>query len=235
MKVDWEKLQVGDSTMRVLACVPDEGRAPAVIVCMHAPGLDNFMEEIGRRLAKAGYAAYAPDFYHRQGDTGEGPLERLARLRDTELEIDLAAVHGHALAQGHQRIAVIGFCMGGRIALIGASVLADLDATVSFYGGFVRDAWGEGDTPLVRATRIECPTLLIGGALDSNPSPDDIAELSQVLQDRGHTPEVEIYDDVGHAFLNFNRPDYKAQPAARAWQQCERFLARHMRGPRLTV
>ena len=228
MNCEWIDVDVRGSAMPVLACSPGASAAPAVILCMHAPGVDSFMEEIARRLADAGYAAYAPDFYHAQGETGEDPLKRMGRLRDAELQADLAETLSLVHSRGHGRTAVVGFCMGGRIALIAASALTALDAVVSFYGGFIRESWGEGETPLARASSIACPACLIGGALDSNPSPNDIADLSRTLGEQGNTPEVEIYEDVGHAFLNFNRPGYREEIAMRAWRQCERFLERHL-------
>ena len=214
--------------MPVLSHLPDSLGAPAVIVCMHAPGIDEFIEDILRRLAAAGFAAYAPDLYHRQEDQSADPMTRLSRLRDAELEVDLTAAHEYAMQQGHGGVGMIGFCMGGRIALIGASVTAPLAAAVSFYGGFIRDAWGPGRPPIERVDSIRCPMMVIGGALDSNPSPQDIADLSKALQDAGKVHEVESYEGVGHAFLNFNRPGYQEDTAMRAWQSCERFLKRYL-------
>lgn len=216
--------------MNLLVELPQaQTAAPAVIICMHAPGLDNFIGEIGRRLAAQGFAAYAPDFYHRQEDASADPLVRLGKLKDAELETDLAAVHAHILRQGHAGIGVLGFCMGGRIALIGASMLSALDATVSFYGGFIRESWGPGRAPIERVDSIGCPVLMVGGELDTNPSPKDIQDLSAAFEAAGKAHQVRMYEGVGHAFLNFNRSGYQEEKAMRAWAECEAFLGAHLR------
>ena len=226
---EWIQLEVNaGAQMPVLGYLTDQPRSPAVIVCMHAPGVDDFIEEILRRLTDAGFAAYAPDLYHRQEDQSADPMTRLSRLRDTELEADLTAVHQFAIRQGHAKIGIIGFCMGGRIALIGASVTEPLAAAVSFYGGFIRDSWGPGAPPIERVDSIDCPLLIIGGLLDTNPSPQDIEDLSNAFHDADKVHEVEMYEGVGHAFLNFNRPGYQEDTAMRAWQSCEQFLKQRL-------
>lgn len=229
MMPEWTHIEVGArGQMPTLGHLPDSLGAPAVIVCMHAPGIDEFIEEILRRLAGAGFAAYAPDLYHRQEDSSADPMTRLSLLTDAELQADLSGVHEYVLRQGHVGVGIIGFCMGGRIALIGASVLAPLAAAVSFYGGFVRDSWGLGAPPIERVDSIDCPLLMIGGSLDTNPSPQDIEDLSNALDDADKVYEVEMYEGVGHAFLNFSRPGYQEDTAMRAWQSCERFLKQHL-------
>ena len=233
MNLNWTTIDVDGAPMKVRGCVTEQADAPAVILYMHAPGVDRFMEAMAQRLAQAGYAAYVPDLYYRQGQSEEGPLERMGRLRDAELEADVAAVQRHVADRGHRRIAAAGFCMGGRIALIAASVLPSLDAVVSFYGGFIRESWGEGAPPIARAASITCPAFLIGGKEDTNPSPDDITALSNALDAEGNPPQVSVFDDVGHAFLNFSRPGYRDDIAMRAWREFERFLSIHLRGASL--
>ncbi len=228
MKREWIAVEVsGGAQMPVLGILPDEASGSAVVVCMHAPGVDDFIEEIGCRLAEAGFAAYAPDLYHRQQDPSADPMTRLSRLQDAELEADLRAIHLYSTQQGHAKIGIIGFCMGGRIALIGASVAKPLAVAVSFYGGFIRDAWGLGRPPIARVDAMDCPLLVIGGTLDANPSPQDLKDLSTALDEAGKPHELEMYEGVGHAFLNFNRPGYQEDKAMQAWQSCERFLKRH--------
>lgn len=229
MNKEMRSIDTDAGSMDVLVNLPgDQAVAPAVIICMHAPGLDDFIEEIAHRLAAQGFASYAPDFYHRQADPSPDPLVRLSNLKDSELEVDLAAVHAHISRQGHPGIGVVGFCMGGRIALIAAASLSPLSATVSFYGGFIRESWGPGSPPIERIDLIQCPVLLIGGGLDTNPSPKDIQDLSAALEGEGKQHQVSMYEGVGHAFLNFNRPGYQIDPAARAWGECEAFLKNHL-------
>ena len=230
MNVAWTRVDVDGTAMHMLRSVPKQAESPAVILCMHAPGIDEFMEAMAQRLASAGFAAYVPDLYYRQGVSEDGPLERMGRLRDAELEVDLAATERHVANQGHRHIAVAGFCMGGRIALIAASVLPSLAAAVSFYGGFTRESWGEGKSVFERASMITCPVCLIGGADDTNPSNDDVLQLARELDIHGNAPKAVIYDGVGHAFLNPKRPGYREDVAMRAWTMFEEFLKTQLTG-----
>ena len=116
--------------MRIHTELPDGvAEAPGVVVVMHGPGLDRFVEDRVRALARAGYAAAAPDLYHRQPADGAEPTEmaailaRIAKLRDDEIlaDIDAAVAHLRGLARPRVTgLAVLGFCMGGRITYLAA-------------------------------------------------------------------------------------------------------------------
>ena len=90
-------LDVAGLAMDAFAADPEgAGPHPGVVVIIHAPGLDAFTEEMARRLAAAGYAALAPQLYHRQDlSTDETGLERMAKLRDDELIADVNACVEH--------------------------------------------------------------------------------------------------------------------------------------------
>ncbi|HET6802171.1 MAG TPA: dienelactone hydrolase family protein, partial [Casimicrobiaceae bacterium] len=121
-----------------------------VVVIMEAFGLNAFVKGVCERFARAGYMALAPDIYH--GDTFEYSDRERAIARVNEVDDDVAmrevgAALDMLVAQGARdgRLAVIGFCMGGRLAFLANAVHgARLAASVSFYGGGIAPAVPRG-------------------------------------------------------------------------------------------
>ncbi len=218
--------------MRTFVGLPSgPGPAPGVVICMHAPGVDGFICKIADRLAEVGFAAIAPDLYHRQSQPDLNPLERMTLLQDVQVLRDLDAAATHLRGRGEvdaDRLAVIGFCMGGRLSYLLASHDPALRASVVFYGGNIMRPWGEGEAPFERTDRIGCPVLGLFGREDANPSPDDVAKIDAELTRHGKAHEFVSYDGAGHAFLNDARPSYRAEAAENAWARCVAWLARYV-------
>ena len=243
----WIELTVDASTMRSLVAMPPgaadatggtPGTAvPGVVLCMHAPGIDDFMKDIAGRLAGAGFAAIVPDLYHRQDPAnGDGPLQRMGRLRDDELFRDLAAATAALRMTGQvvlRGVSVVGFCMGGRIAWLQAARDASLNTAVCFYAGSIDAAWSDdpaAPTPLQRGEHIAVPVLGLFGAEDTNPGPPHMAAMSEVLQRAGVPHDLRAYPGCGHAFLNFQRPTFREDAARDAWARCIDWLQRYGMG-----
>jgi len=126
--------------MRIYSKSPaGAAQAPGIVVIMHGPGLDKFIEDRVDDLAHHGYAAAAPDLYHRQPEDGADMMARIGRLRDKEIIADADATIAHLRALKDVRVtdlAVLGFCMGGRISyLLAGARPAAWRATGVFYGG----------------------------------------------------------------------------------------------------
>ena len=218
--------------MRCYQALPAAEIAPGVLVCMHAPGVNAFVTAMVNRLAEAGFAAIAPDLYHRQDQPAATPLEAMNRLRDSEVLIDLAAAT-RALAEeaavDGARLGVIGFCMGGRCAFLQAANDPTLSAAVVFYAANIKQAWGEGAAPIEQAAGIRAPVLGIFGADDTNPSPADVADMDAALTAAGVEHELHSYQGAGHAFLNSGRPSaYREAAANHAWSRCLAWLGQHL-------
>lgn len=209
---------------------------PAVVVIMHAPGVDTFIHAMVERLARAGYAAVAPDLYHRQ--TGhDAPLERMKRLKDVEVTADVNATVDCLRDQPEidaERIGIMGFCMGGRVAYLMAAASKHLRAAVVYYGGNIMVPWGEGvAAPYARTAEIGCPVLFHFGEDDGNPSPADRIKLDTELTRHGKVHEFYTYPNAGHAFMNFANPERYGEAAAEAsWPRTLEFLERHLRALR---
>ena len=145
----FETIQVGDQPMRLCCEVPSAvGPRPGVLVMMHGPGLDGFIESRVDDLARHGYVAAAPDLFHRQPDDGSDSMTRVARLLDREILADADAAVAHMRRLGDASVgplAVLGFCMGGRNTYLLAGARPDLwRAAAVFYGGNIMKPWGEG-------------------------------------------------------------------------------------------
>ncbi len=141
----FDAVEVNGSPMRICLAAPDgDGPHPAVIVMCHIGGLDAFTEDRVERLAAAGYAVAAPDVFHYHEWIEEKEARR-ATLRDQNIVGDIEAALAHVELTERvdpARIAIIGHCMGGRIAMLGAANIPRLGPLVIYYGGRTMMSWG---------------------------------------------------------------------------------------------
>ncbi len=210
-------------------CPEGEGPFPAIVVIQHAGGVDRFTQTMAMRLAEAGYFAAAPDLYHRQDPRVGGMMDKLKLLQDPELEVDVNAavdyLRGHSQVDG-QRLGIIGFCMGGRVAYLLAELNPHFRAAVAYYGGNIMVPWGDGASPFSLSSELHCPLLFHFGAEDKNPSPDDRVMLDEELTRLGKEHEFHSYEGAGHAFMNFANPNmYRENAATASWPRTLDFLA----------
>src|SRR5713101_7085546 len=230
----WESIQVDGADMRLYTSVPDgTGPFPAVVVIQHQGGVDDFMEEMTQRLASAGYAAVAPDLYHRDSpDCRDDAPTRRARLRDVTVIKDVNAtvyfLTGHRMVDA-ERLGIIGFCMGGRVSYLMAAAHPSFKAAVAYYGGNIMAPWGEGPAPFERTGEIHCPLLGLFGEEDANPSPADMRKLDAELTRLGKVHEFHSYPGAGHAFMNDGRPSYREEAAKDAWEKTLGWFDRHLK------
>lgn len=199
-----------------------------VVAMIHGPGLDRFMQAQVDALAKHGFLAASPDLFHRQPDDGADTMARVARLRDDEIIEDVDATVAHLRARGAAKLAILGFCMGGRNTYLLAGARPAVWAAAGvFYGGNIMKPWGGDVSPFDRTAQIACPLIGFFGRDDTNPSPADVARIEAELAAHGKSFEFHMYDGAGHAFLNFTNPDrHRPQQAADAWAKLLAFLDR---------
>jgi len=234
METTWDTITVGGGAMRCYVAARDGASAvPGVVVIQHAGGVDDFIQTMTRRIADAGYAAIAPDLYHRDDPaSSDDAMTRMGRLRDANIVTDVRAAIDHIQADGRtdgQRIGITGFCMGGRVAYLLATRDERLRAAVVFYGGNIMVPWGGGPAPFEGTADIACPILGLFGSDDANPSPADVKKLDSELTRLGKSHEFQSYAGAGHAFMNEGRPSYRAEAAADAWTKCVGWFDRHLR------
>jgi carboxymethylenebutenolidase len=244
----WETLQVGGSPMRVYISTPDgSGPHPGMLVGMHIGGVDGHIQTMCDRLAEAGYEVASPDLYHRQDDNileeaaKLPPPERMPllatkknMLRDNEIEADLRAsldlLRGSGV--GSAPVGITGFCMGGRIAYLGAVSIQGIAAVAPFYGGDTMALWaGEGPTPFDRSADLTAPMIFFFGDDDQNPSPADREKLDAELTRLGKEHHFHHYEGTGHAFMMEGAPPYREHAAKDSWAKLLEFLGEQLKVP----
>lgn len=231
------------TTIEAYAAVPTTPTgAGGIVVIHHMPGFDEPTKEIVRRFASWGYAAVSPNLHHRAAP-GAAPDDAAAANRakdgvpDERLVGDVAGAVDHLRGVGgaNGKVAVIGFCSGGRQSVLAACAL-DLDAAVDCYGAFVLASPPEGMGMTVSSLRdrlgaMSAPLLGLFGADDGHPSPAEVAELDEILDGLGKPHTFHSFDGAGHAFFAVDRPAYRPEAAVRGWQLVQDFLAEHLGTP----
>lgn len=234
MTVRWETVKVGSHEMRVYMGVPDKpGTYSCVVVAQHAGGVDAQMQDTVHRLHREGYIVAAPELFHRQPPTGFDGITRIGFLKDNEVLEDIEATIAH-MKSGRSTgpLGIVGFCMGGRVSYLSATSIKGLKAAAVFYGGSIMKPWGEGNKPPFELSAgIECPMIGFFGVEDTNPSPADVAKISEELTRLNKWHEFHSYRDTGHAFENFISAErYRPRAARAAWGELLAFFDDRLKG-----
>lgn len=215
--------------------IPDAVVRGALIVVQEAFGVNDHIVDVCGRFAAAGYWAIAPHLFHREGVNAipyqmELAVPRMAALTADGIGADLAASRDHLAAQGFALSAtgIVGFCMGGSIALIAASE-EPYGAAVTFYGrGIVEGRFGF--RPLGElAPKLLSPWLGLYGDLDPS-IPADEVEALRVAAAAAQVPTTVVrYAEAGHGFHCDARPDVYHEGAAQdAWTKTLDWFARYL-------
>ncbi|HEY5188961.1 MAG TPA: dienelactone hydrolase family protein [Solirubrobacteraceae bacterium] len=233
--------QGGDEIQAYLARPSEDGARGGVVVIHHMPGYDRATKEIARRFAELGYDAICPNLYWREAPNA-APDDAAATARaqggvpDERLIGDIggAAEYLRGLDSANGKVGVIGYCSGGRQSVLAACNL-DLQAAVDCYGAFVVGTPPEGFplqvTNLVdQLPNLRAPLLGLFGNEDSYPSPEQVDELDQILNDHDKPHEFHRYDDAGHAFFSVDRPSYRVAAANDGWERIAAFYTTHLGG-----
>jgi len=199
-------LEVDGRSMDVLvAAPPRQGPHPAVLLMFHRGGMDACTAHYVKELPAAGYLTIVPNFYyHCPKDV---PLHDCKQfLKDTEVISEIAATADYALGRpdlDRSRFFIMGHCMGGRLAFLGASIKPVFTAAVAYYGGGMMTHWGEGaPTPFELIGKIRCPVYGFFGNLDTNPSPADVDRFEAELVRHNIPYLFHRYPNVDHGFQN---------------------------------
>jgi carboxymethylenebutenolidase len=217
------------------------GPFPGVVVIHHMPGWDEWMLEQARKLAHHGFACICPHLYFREGPGS--PDDVGARVRaaggvpDAQVMGDAAGAMAFLRAQRNSngRVAVMGFCSGGRHAYLAACTVPGFDALVDCWGGnvIVDDPKQLNDkrpvAPIEYTEKLSIPMIGLFGNEDGNPTPDQVNRTEALLKKLGKSYEFHRYDSAGHAFFNYSRgPAYRAEQAVDGWKKVFAFLNKHL-------
>jgi carboxymethylenebutenolidase len=224
-------LTVSDGTqMNAYATPAQAAPGKGIIVLQEAFGVNDYVRRIAKRFNALGYLAVAPELFHRttpgfEADyvTREGVVEQMRALTDEGIANDIEAAFDWLVAQGipKNKIAVVGFCMGGRASYL-ANATHPFAAAVSFYGG------GIAQTLLARASELHAPQLLIWGGKDGHILPEHTRAVADALT-KANKPFVEaIFSLAGHGFACDVRESYHAPSAREAFALTDAFLDEHL-------
>lgn len=207
-----------------------------VLVVQEIFGVHEHIKDVCRRLAKAGYLAIAPELYARQGDPGKYSdtaklmSEVVARVPNSQVMVDLDATAAWAAVHGGDahRLAITGFCWGGRIVWMYAAHNPKLKTGVAWYGALTR-ANSPGDkTALEVAASIRQPMLGLYGAADGGIPNDTVEKMRAALKASGNTvSEIILYPDTPHAFHADYRPSYRKAAAEDGWKRMLAWFKTH--------
>jgi len=202
---------------------PPAGKANGrgVVVIQEWWGLVPHITRVADRFAAEGYLALAPDLWRGERTTKPDEAARLfMALNVPRVEKDLRGAVAALIERGARgKVGVVGFCLGGQLALFAATTSPDrVGAAVDFYGVH----------PNVHPdfTKLACPVLGLFGEEDASVSPEVVHKLANAIREAGGTMTTAIYPGAGHAFFNDDRPEaYNAAAAADAWKKTLAFFA----------
>jgi carboxymethylenebutenolidase len=186
------------------------------MVFQEAFGVNSHIRDVADRFARAGYAAIAPELYHRTAPGFEGKYEDsttavgLARQLTTEnLENDIRASYAF-LAERADKIASVGYCMGGRVSFL-ANVTVPLRAAASYYGG--------GLAAIIdRAADCSAPMLFFWGEKDKHITSEHRQQVAEGMHPSPQ-PSVQVtFSDADHGFFCDQRPSYDPVAAKLSWE-----------------
>lgn len=213
----------GDETVQALLYTPEgKGPFPGIVVIHEWWGLNDWVKEQASKLSDLGYVALAIDLYRAKVATTPDEAHELMRgLPEDRAKRDLHAAFEFLQSQSNvkkDRIASIGWCMGGGYSLDMALQEPTLRADVINYGHLATDTES--------LKKINAAILGSFGGKDRGIPVDDVKKFEQTLKQLGKKVEIVIYPDAGHAFENPNNKDgYRPDDAADAWKRTVKFLA----------
>jgi carboxymethylenebutenolidase len=201
---------------------PDSGTGVPLVVIQEWWGLVPHIIDVCDRFAAEGFVALAPDLYHGEQTTEPDEAGKLMMaLNIEEAAKDMSgAVDEVSMRSGGDFVGITGFCMGGGLALVAATLRPDrIKACVPWYGLI---PWPDAQPSWAA---LDCAVLGHYAENDDFFSPDKVAELSDTLQRLEKDAELVVHPGVDHAFFNDTRSEvYDAATSLAAWQQTVGFL-----------
>ncbi|WP_165250640.1 dienelactone hydrolase family protein [Paludisphaera soli] len=212
------------------------GPFPVVLVVQEIFGVHEHIKDICRRLAKLGYFAIAPELYFRQGDVSkEGEFREIIRkvvskVPDAQVMSDLDAAVAFAKASKGDvsKLAITGFCWGGRIVWLYAAHNPDLKAGVAWYGRVVGDKDElHPKNPIDVAAELKAPVLGLYGEADGGIPVASLEQMREAAKASGKEVEIHVYPGAPHAFHADYRPSYRKADAQNGWERLLAWFAKH--------
>ncbi len=225
------QIDVGGAAMNAYVARPAGAEAlPAVIVWMEIFGINSHIRDVTERIAREGYVAIAPDYFHRTApgmelgydDAGmaEG-MKHLGMLQADQMIADAEATLAYLRGRddvSSSGVGVMGFCIGGHMTYLTACE-TDVAAAASYYGGGIAGPEGPGGAPstVSRTGKIRGRINCYFGGQDGMIPMDQVDAIKKALADAGVAHEVTIYEPADHGFNCDQRATYHEASARDAW------------------
>ncbi len=226
----------GGSMPSYLARPDGDGPWPAVIVLQEIFGVNKEVRRIADLFAGAGYVALAINYYHRthphlnEPYTQEGLQNGFAaagQVSKANLRSDVSAAIAYLDAQPFVKagkIATVGFCFGGTVAYVTATV-PGLAAAIPFYGGHIAQDLPNGDPAgLADTPDIRVPLLMFFAGKDDYIPAEAVASIEAALTKAGKEHEIVTYPDAGHGFFRESSETLHQEEVKDAWSRVQTFL-----------
>ena len=194
-----------------------DGGGPGVIVIQEWWGLVPHIIDVTDRFGDAGFTALAPDLY--RGVTASEPdgagelmmsMNMAQAAKDMSGTVDFLVEH-----TGNERVGVVGYCMGGGLALMLATLRPDNVKAVAPYYGLVPWDITEPDY-----SRLDAVVVGEYAELDEWLPPEKVGELERRLRELGTDATLHVHEGAQHAFFNDSRPEvYSAEQSLAAWER----------------
>lgn len=199
---------------------------PVVVVVQEVFGVHEHIKDVCRRFAKRGYYAIAPELYYRQGDVSKLKdipqiLEVVGRVPDAQVMSDLDATVAHVKATGianTAKLAITGFCWGGRIVWLYAAHNPKVKAGAAWYGQLTK---GRGEVAPTKAVdlapKLTVPVIGLYGGKDNGIPVVDVEAMREALATGKSKSKIIVYPDAEHGFHADYRPSYNEKDAKDAF------------------
>lgn len=244
---DTEGLEAGEvkipaegGLMPAYRAMPASGSSfPVVLVVHEIFGVHEYIKDVCRRFARAGYLAVAPDLYARQGrvdnlQSFDDIRKVVGRVPDAQVLADLdAAARWAAGNRGSaEKLAITGFCWGGRIVWLYAAHQPKLKAGVAWYGQLVprQPSDLQPKAPIDVVADLKAPVLGLYGEADQGIPVEHVERMRAALKQAGKPGEIIVYPAAPHGFHADYRPSYRKDAAEDGWKRMLAWFKQHGAG-----
>jgi carboxymethylenebutenolidase len=234
------KISAKDGEIPAYRAMPAKGKNfPVVLVVQEIFGVHEHIKDICRRFAKLGYLAVAPEMYARQGDVSKITnineiMPIVSKVPDAQVMSDLdAAVAWAKKNSGNtSKLAITGFCWGGRIVWLYAAHNPNLKAGVAWYGRLAPPPPERANPlqpkhPLEIAKDLKAPVLGLYGGADQGIPNDTVEQMRNALKELNKPSEIKLYPDTPHGFHADYRASYRKEQAQEGWNLLLAWFKKH--------
>ena len=246
MEIKTERVHVnvdGKTMGGYLARPADGAPRPGVLVFMEIFGVNSHIRDVTERVAREGYVALAPDFFHRTGPGVEygydekgmtEGIKLLGALKADEIVADARAALSFLKRQNFvkgDKLGAMGFCIGGHVTYLTACE-TEVKAAASFYGGGIVNAqgFGGGASTVSRTNKISGRILCLFGAKDAHIPLSQVDAIRAELEKHRIRHEVVVYPQADHGFFCDQRASYDKAAVEDAWVKVKKLFAEELGG-----